>query len=94
MKIGISGHPTCGGGTVAAEIGLELARRGHEARFIAYSNPVRLAVSAPGSHCHEVGVSDYPLFQYPPYSLALASRIDAIASRVHRLPFRPIQRDP
>lgn len=78
---------------MVTEIGLELARRGHEARFIAYSNPVRLAVSAPGSHCHEVGVSAGPLFQYRPSSQALASRIDAIASRMHRLPFRPIQRD-
>lgn len=79
---------------MATEIGLELARRGHEAPFIAYSRPIRQAASAPGSHCHEVGVSACQIFQYPPYSLALASRIDAIASRVHRLPFRPIQRDP
>lgn len=95
MKIGITCYPTYGGsGIVATEIGLELARRGHEAHFITYSNPIRLADGTPGIHYHEVGVSDYPLFQYPLSSLALASRIDAIASRVHRLPFRPIQRDP
>lgn len=80
MKIGITCYPTCGGsGIVATELGLELARRGHEIHFITYANPIRLDPGLPGIHYHEVEASAYPLFQYPPYSLALASRMSDVA---------------
>ncbi len=80
MKIGITCYPTYGGsGIVATELGLELANRGHEIHFISYSNPIRLDPSIPRIHYHEVEVSNYPLFQYPPYCLALASRMADVA---------------
>ncbi len=80
MKIGITCYPTYGGsGIVATELGLELATRGHEVHFITYANPIRLDTSLPNIHYHEVEVSNYPLFQYPPYSLALASRMAEVA---------------
>src|SRR5271165_6201532 len=80
MKIGITCYPTYGGsGIVATELGLELARRGHDIHFITYSNPIRLDADTPRIHYHEVEVSNYPLFQYPPYSLALASRMSEVA---------------
>ena len=80
MKIGITCYPTYGGsGIVATELGLELAMRGHEVHFITYANPIRLDVNIPHIHYHEVEVSNYPLFQYPPYCLALASRMADVA---------------
>lgn len=80
MRIGITCYPTYGGsGIVATELGLELALRGHEVHFITYANPIRLDPGTPGIHYHEVEVSSYPLFQYPPYSLALASRMAEVA---------------
>jgi N-acetyl-alpha-D-glucosaminyl L-malate synthase BshA len=80
MKIGITCYPTYGGsGIVATELGLELANRGHEIHFITYANPIRLDPSIARIHYHEVEVSNYPLFQYPPYSLALASRMADVA---------------
>jgi len=80
MKIGITCYPTYGGsGIVATELGLELARRGHDVHFITYSNPIRLDTDMPRIHYHEVEVTSYPLFQYPPYSLALASRMTDVA---------------
>ena len=80
MRIGITCYPTYGGsGIVATELGLELADRGHEVHFITYSNPIRLDTSNPRIHYHEVEVSNYPLFQYPPYCLALASRMADVA---------------
>jgi len=80
MKIGITCYPTYGGsGIVATELGLELARRGHDIHFITYSNPIRLDTDIPRIHYHEVEVTSYPLFQYPPYSLALASRMTDVA---------------
>src|SRR3979411_1203584 len=82
MKIGITCYPTYGGsGIVATELGLELARRGHEIHFISYANPARLGRDTPNIHYHEVEVSNYPLFQYPPYCLALASRMAEVAER-------------
>ena len=76
MNIGITCYPTYGGsGIVATELGLELAMRGHEVHFITYANPIRLDPDTPRIHYHEVEVSNYPLFQYPPYCLALASRM-------------------
>ncbi|HEX6896863.1 MAG TPA: N-acetyl-alpha-D-glucosaminyl L-malate synthase BshA [Bryobacteraceae bacterium] len=80
MKIGITCYPTYGGsGIVATELGLELATRGHEVHFISYANPIRLDPDTPRIQYHEVEVSTYPLFQYPPYCLALASRMAEVA---------------
>ena len=59
---------------------MELSARGHEVHFITYANPIRLSGNLPRIHYHEVEVSDYPLFQYPPYSLALASRMAETAA--------------
>src|SRR5260370_24545499 len=82
MKIGITCYPTYGGsGIVATELGLELANRGHEVHFISYANPIRLDHGIPRIHYHEVEVSTYPLFQYPPYCLALASHMTEVAER-------------
>lgn len=81
MKIGITCYPTYGGsGIVATELGLELATRGHEVHFITYANPIRLDTNLPNINYHEVEVSNYPLFQYPPYCLALASRMAEVAT--------------
>lgn len=82
MRVGITCYPTYGGsGIVATELGLELANRGHDVHFISYANPIRLDPGIPHVHYHEVEVSNYPLFQYPPYSLALASRMAEVAER-------------
>jgi N-acetyl-alpha-D-glucosaminyl L-malate synthase BshA len=80
MRIGITCYPTYGGsGIVATELGSELAQRGHEVHFITYANPIRLDPAQPRVYFHEVEVSSYPLFQHPPYMLALASRMAEIA---------------
>ena len=82
MRIGITCYPTYGGsGIVATELGLELAQRNHEVHFISYAHPIRLDPDTPGIYYHEVEVSTYPLFQYPPYCLALASRMAQVAER-------------
>lgn len=76
MKIAIVCYPTFGGsGVVATELGLELARRGHEIHFITYSQPVRLALLNSNVHYHEVNVPEYPLFHFQPYELALSSKL-------------------
>jgi N-acetyl-alpha-D-glucosaminyl L-malate synthase BshA len=81
MKIGITCYPTYGGsGVVATELGIELAQRGHEVHFITYSQPFRLTGAQPNIFYHEVEVSHYPLFDYPPYDLALASRMAEVAA--------------
>jgi len=80
VKIGITCYPTYGGsGIVATELGLELAARGHDVHFITYANPIRLDPDTPRIFYHEVEVSTYPLFEYPPYALALASRMMEVA---------------
>src|ERR1700726_1288122 len=80
MKIGITCYPTYGGsGVVATELGLELAQRGHQIHFISYAQPIRLRGAEPNIHYHEVEVSRYPLFDYPPYDLALATRMAEVA---------------
>lgn len=80
MKIGITCYPTYGGsGVVATELGLELAQRGHEIHFITYAQPIRLRGPQPNIHYHEVEVTRYPLFEYPPYDLALATRMAEVA---------------
>jgi N-acetyl-alpha-D-glucosaminyl L-malate synthase BshA len=80
MKIGITCYPTYGGsGVVATELGLELAQRGHEIHFISYAQPIRLRGEEANIHYHEVEVSRYPLFDYPPYDLALATRMAEVS---------------
>jgi len=80
VNVGITCYPTYGGsGIVATELGMELAARGHEVHFISYSNPIRLDPGIPRIHYHEVEVGAYPLFQYPPYCLALAGRMADVA---------------
>ena len=80
MKIGITCYPTYGGsGVVATELGIELAARGHQVHFITYSQPFRLTGRERGIFYHEVPVSNYPLFEYPPYDLALATRMAEVA---------------
>lgn len=80
LKIGITCYPTYGGsGVVATELGLELAERGHDVHFISYAQPIRLDRPTPNIHYHEVEVSRYPLFDYPPYDLALATRMAEVS---------------
>ena len=85
MKIGITCYPTYGGsGAVATHLGLELAEKGHEVHFISYAQPFRLAHFHERIFFHEVEMEDYPLFEHPPYSLALAVALhDAV--RKHEL---------
>ena len=79
MKIGITCYPTYGGsGAIATELGIALAERGHEVHFITYQLPFRLPVFLPRVYFHEVDVGRYPLFQYPPYDLALAVRMHEV----------------
>ena len=81
MKIGITCYPTYGGsGVVATELGLELAARGHEVHFISYAVPVRMTEASERIHFHEVEVMDYPLFDHPPYALALATQMYNVAA--------------
>jgi N-acetyl-alpha-D-glucosaminyl L-malate synthase BshA len=76
MKIGIVCYPTYGGsGVVATELGLGLAKKGHEIHFITYRRPARLSVFHANIYFHEVTAEDYPLFEYPPYDTALASKL-------------------
>jgi len=76
MKIGIVCYPTFGGsGVVATELGKALAAGGHEVHFITYSRPARLDFFSENLFYHEVSISKYPLFDFPPYELALASKL-------------------
>lgn len=76
MKIAMVCYPTFGGsGVVATELGLELAKKGHEIHFITYKQPVRLSLLNPNIYFHEVNVPNYPLFHYQPYELALSSKL-------------------
>jgi N-acetyl-alpha-D-glucosaminyl L-malate synthase BshA len=79
-KIGITCYPTYGGsGVVATELGIELAARGHEVHFITSSPPFRLNGREANIRFHEVDVYQYPLFEHPPYDLALATRMAEVA---------------
>jgi N-acetyl-alpha-D-glucosaminyl L-malate synthase BshA len=83
MKIGITCYPTYGGsGVVATELGIELAARGHEIHFISYAMPIRLSSTHERIHFHEVEVTSYPLFDHPPYTLALATKMIEVAEQV------------
>ena len=76
MKIGVVCYPTFGGsGVVATELGIQMAKKGHEVHFITYSQPVRLDILEENIFYHEVNVHDYPLFEYQPYELALSSKM-------------------
>jgi len=76
MRIGIVCYPTIGGsGVVATEMAMALAARNHEVHLLSYDRPGRLRGGIPGLRFHEVAVSAYPLFRYPPYDLALATRM-------------------
>ena len=80
LRIGIVCYPTYGGsGVVATELGKALADQGHEVHFITYNQPVRLGSFHPGVYYHEVEVSKYPLFDYPPYELVLTSKMVEVA---------------
>jgi len=76
MKIGIVCYPTYGGsGVIATELGLGLARKGHQIHFITYRRPARLGHFQENVFYHEVDTSDYPLFEFPPYETALAGKM-------------------
>lgn len=85
MNVGITCYPTYGGsGAVATELGIALAQRGHEVHFVTYKQPFRLPTFLPRVFFHEVDVGRYPLFEFPPYDLALAVRMHEVV-REHRL---------
>lgn len=76
LKIGITCYPTYGGsGVVATELGKALAEKGHIIHFISYGLPFRLRMFSENIFYHEVDVNSYPLFEYPPYSISLASKM-------------------
>ena len=80
LKIGIACYPTFGGsGVVATELGISLAARGHEVHFVTYEQPTRLQGFHENVYFHNVDVMPYPLFTYPPYSLALAAKMAEVA---------------
>lgn len=82
MKIGMVCYPSYGGsGVVATELGIHLANLGHEIHFITYDKPFRLIEFHENIFFHEVDVSNYPVFKYPPYILALANKIYEVARR-------------
>jgi L-malate glycosyltransferase len=82
LKVGIVCYPTVGGsGVVATELGKLLAERGHEIHFISSSMPFRLNKVYSNIYYHEVSVNQYSVFQYPPYDLALSSKIAEVAKR-------------
>jgi N-acetyl-alpha-D-glucosaminyl L-malate synthase BshA len=80
MNIGITCYPTYGGsGVIATELGLELAKAGHNIHFISYRLPFRLSRFNRKISFHEVDIFDYPLFKYPPYSLSLSAKMAEVA---------------
>ena len=80
MKIGVTCYPTVGGsGILATRLGVELAKRGHEIHFITYERPVAIrGVDQPNVFLHHVSVVEYPLFKYPPYTIALGSEMSRV----------------
>jgi N-acetyl-alpha-D-glucosaminyl L-malate synthase BshA len=84
MRIGIACYPTYGGsGAVATELGMRLAQRDHEVHFVSYAHPFRLPRFLKNTYFHEVEVSRYPLFEYPPYSLAATVAMHEVATQRH-----------
>ena len=96
MRIGITCYPSYGGsGVVATEIGKELAERGHEIHFVTYAIPIKLDATSDRIHFHEVEMMNYPLFEHPPYALALATKMADVA--IHQdldLPACPLRHPP
>ena len=83
LKIGIVCYPTVGGsGVIATEVALHAAAAGHEVHLLSYDRPSRLRRGVPGLRYHNVQVSAYPLFRYPPYDLALATRMLEVQEEV------------
>ncbi|MBN2356740.1 N-acetyl-alpha-D-glucosaminyl L-malate synthase BshA [candidate division KSB1 bacterium] len=84
MKIAMVCYPTHGGsGVLATELGINLAQKGHQVHFISYSAPFRLRGFQENVYYHEVDVSAYPLFKYPPYDLSLATKIMEVVQEYH-----------
>ena len=84
MRIALACYPTAGGsGVVATELAIALAARGHEPHVLSYAPPFRLRDGDSGVRWHEVEVSSYPLFRYPPYDLALATRMLEVREEAH-----------
>jgi N-acetyl-alpha-D-glucosaminyl L-malate synthase BshA len=84
VRIGVVCYPTYGGsGVVATELAYGLAARGHRVHVISYAQPARMEPFDESVRFHEVEVSSYPLFRYPPYDLALASRLADVAEEAH-----------
>jgi N-acetyl-alpha-D-glucosaminyl L-malate synthase BshA len=84
MRIGITCYPTYGGsGAVATELGMRLAQHGHEVHFVSYAHPFRLPRFLRNTYFHEIEVSRYPLFEYPPYSLAATVAMHEVATQRH-----------
>ena len=80
MKVGVLCYPTHGGsGVVASELSIGLAERGHEVHIVSYATPFRLQGFHPNMYVHEVGFATYPLLKYPPYALALATKLVDLA---------------
>ena len=85
LKIGIVCYPTVGGsGIVATNLGIELARLGHEVHFISYESPFRLVKKYPRVYFHKVNINEYGLFKYPDYTLPLAVTIEEVQKK-HKL---------
>ncbi len=84
LKIGVVCYPTFGGsGVVATELGKGMVERGHEIHLFSYAPPARLDAFDDRVHLHQIEVSSYPLFKYPPYDLALSSRLAEVAEDAH-----------
>jgi L-malate glycosyltransferase len=82
LRVGMVCHPTVGGsGAIAVELGLALAERGHTIHFFSHALPFRLPPEHPGTIFHEVQVTAYPLFKYPPYASALATKLVEVCRR-------------
>jgi L-malate glycosyltransferase len=80
VKIGITCYPTVGGsGAVAAELGKQLARRGHSVHFVSYRLPFRLDEFQENVRYHEIDLTTYSLFEFPPHELALAAKMAEVA---------------
>jgi len=84
VRIGITSYPTVGGsGAVAAELGKQLARRGHSIHFVSYRLPFRLDEFQENVRYHEVDLTTYSLFEFPPHDLALAAKMAEVAREQH-----------
>src|SRR6185436_1106915 len=84
MRIGIACYPTYGGsGVVATELGIELAKRGHEVHVLSYALPFRLKGFLENLYFHEIEIGNYPLFKYPPITLAAACKMSEIIEFSH-----------